>query len=65
MNKDQVKGAAKDIAGKIQEDSGKLVGSRGPRRVRLKSPRVKPQAARPIMTKTTVDMLALFLRVNV
>jgi len=28
MNKDQVKGAAKDIAGKIQEESGKLVGSK-------------------------------------
>ncbi len=27
MNKDQVKGAAKDIAGKIQEEAGKLVGS--------------------------------------
>jgi uncharacterized protein YjbJ (UPF0337 family) len=28
MNKDQVKGAAKDIAGKIQEQAGKLVGSK-------------------------------------
>ena len=28
MNKDQVKGAAKDIAGKIQEEAGKLVGSK-------------------------------------
>ena len=27
MNKDQVKGAAKDIAGKIQEKTGKLVGN--------------------------------------
>jgi len=27
MNKDQVKGAAKDIAGKIQEEAGKVVGS--------------------------------------
>jgi len=27
MNKDQVKGKAKDIAGKIQEKSGRLVGS--------------------------------------
>jgi uncharacterized protein YjbJ (UPF0337 family) len=27
MNKDQVKGIAKDIAGKIQEGAGKLVGS--------------------------------------
>ncbi len=27
MNKDQVKGTAKDIAGKVQEDAGKLVGS--------------------------------------
>ena len=27
INKDQVKGAAKDIAGKIQEETGKLVGS--------------------------------------
>ena len=28
MNKDQVKGEAKDIAGKIQEQAGKLVGSK-------------------------------------
>jgi uncharacterized protein YjbJ (UPF0337 family) len=27
MNKDQVKGAAKDISGKVQEEAGKLVGS--------------------------------------
>ena len=27
MNKDQVKGAAKDFGGKIQEEVGKLVGS--------------------------------------
>ena len=27
MNKDQVKGTTKDIAGKIQEEAGKLVGS--------------------------------------
>jgi uncharacterized protein YjbJ (UPF0337 family) len=27
-NKDQVKGAAKDIGGKIQEEAGKLIGSR-------------------------------------
>jgi uncharacterized protein YjbJ (UPF0337 family) len=27
MNKDQVKGAAKDVAGKIQEKTGKLVGN--------------------------------------
>ena len=27
MNKDQIKGAAKDIGGKIQEKTGKLVGS--------------------------------------
>ena len=27
MNKDQVKGAAKDIAGKVQEEVGKVVGS--------------------------------------
>jgi uncharacterized protein YjbJ (UPF0337 family) len=27
MNKDQVKGTAKDIAGKIQEEAGKLTGS--------------------------------------
>jgi uncharacterized protein YjbJ (UPF0337 family) len=28
MNKDQVKGAAKDFAGKVQEKAGKLVGSK-------------------------------------
>ncbi|MDR3414507.1 MAG: CsbD family protein [Formivibrio sp.] len=28
MNKDQVKGIAKDIAGKVQEETGKLVGSK-------------------------------------
>ena len=28
MNKDQVKGTAKDVAGKIQEKAGKLVGSK-------------------------------------
>lgn len=28
MNKDQVKGAAKDVAGKIQEGAGKAVGSK-------------------------------------
>jgi len=28
MNKDQVKGAAKDLAGKVQEEAGKLVGSK-------------------------------------
>jgi uncharacterized protein YjbJ (UPF0337 family) len=28
MNKDQVKGMAKDIAGKVQEEAGKLVGSK-------------------------------------
>jgi uncharacterized protein YjbJ (UPF0337 family) len=28
MNKDQVKGVAKDIAGKVQEEAGKLVGSK-------------------------------------
>ena len=28
MNKDQVKGVAKDIAGKVQEEVGKLVGSK-------------------------------------
>ncbi len=27
MNKDQIKGAAKDVAGKVQEKTGKLVGS--------------------------------------
>ena len=28
MNKDQVKGEAKDIAGKVQEQAGKVVGSK-------------------------------------
>ncbi|HNO76183.1 CsbD family protein [Nitrosomonas mobilis] len=28
MNKDQVKGEAKDIAGKIQKETGKLFGSK-------------------------------------
>jgi len=28
MNKDQVKGTAKDIAGKVQEEAGKVVGSK-------------------------------------
>jgi uncharacterized protein YjbJ (UPF0337 family) len=28
MNKDQVKGVAKDVAGKVQEQTGKLVGSK-------------------------------------
>ena len=28
MNKDQVKGAAKDVFGKVQEEAGKLVGSK-------------------------------------
>ena len=28
MNKDQVKGLVKDIAGKVQEEAGKLVGSK-------------------------------------
>jgi uncharacterized protein YjbJ (UPF0337 family) len=28
MNKDQVKGVTKDVAGKIQEEAGKLVGSK-------------------------------------
>ena len=27
MNKDQVKGTVKDIAGKFQEEAGKLIGS--------------------------------------
>ncbi len=27
MNKDQVKGAVKDAAGRVQEEAGKLVGS--------------------------------------
>ncbi|MBE0624655.1 MAG: CsbD family protein [Burkholderiales bacterium] len=28
MNKDQVKGTAKDVVGKVQEQAGKLVGSK-------------------------------------
>ncbi len=28
MNKNQVKGAVKDIAGKVQEEAGKLTGSK-------------------------------------
>lgn len=28
MNKDQVKGASKDVIGKVQEEAGKLVGSK-------------------------------------
>ena len=28
MNKDQVKGVAKDVAGKIQETAGELLGSK-------------------------------------
>ena len=28
MNKDQVKGVSKDIAGKIQEEAGKLTGNK-------------------------------------
>lgn len=28
MNKDQVKGVTRDIAGKVQEEAGKLVGSK-------------------------------------
>jgi uncharacterized protein YjbJ (UPF0337 family) len=28
MNKDQAKGAAKDVVGKVQEEAGKLVGSK-------------------------------------
>jgi uncharacterized protein YjbJ (UPF0337 family) len=28
MNKDQVKGVAKDVAGKVQEQAGKRVGSK-------------------------------------
>lgn len=28
MNKDQVKGVARDVAGKVQEKAGKLVGSK-------------------------------------
>ncbi len=28
MNKDRVKGVAKDVAGKVQEQTGKLIGSK-------------------------------------
>ena len=28
MNKDQVKGVVKNVAGKVQEEAGKLVGSK-------------------------------------
>jgi uncharacterized protein YjbJ (UPF0337 family) len=28
MNKDQVKGVAKEVVGKVQEETGKLVGSK-------------------------------------
>lgn len=28
LNKDQIKGSVKDIGGKIQEEAGKLVGSK-------------------------------------
>jgi len=28
MNKNQVKGALNDVAGKVQEEAGKLVGSK-------------------------------------
>ena len=28
MNKDQVKGAARDVVGKVQEETGNLVGSK-------------------------------------
>ncbi len=28
MNKDQVKGVTKDVAGKVQQEAGKLVGSK-------------------------------------
>jgi uncharacterized protein YjbJ (UPF0337 family) len=27
MNKDQIKGTARDVAGKLQQEAGKLVGS--------------------------------------
>jgi uncharacterized protein YjbJ (UPF0337 family) len=29
MNKDQVKGTAKEVAGKVQEKTGKVIGSEG------------------------------------
>jgi len=28
MNKNQIKGAAKDLAGKVQEEAGKLIGNK-------------------------------------
>jgi uncharacterized protein YjbJ (UPF0337 family) len=28
MNKEQIKGTAKDVAGKVQQEAGKLVGSK-------------------------------------
>ena len=28
MNKDQIKGAAKDVAGRVQEEAGKLTGNK-------------------------------------
>ncbi|MDP3844068.1 MAG: CsbD family protein [Oxalobacteraceae bacterium] len=28
MNKDQIKGTAKEIVGKVQEETGKLIGSK-------------------------------------
>jgi uncharacterized protein YjbJ (UPF0337 family) len=28
MNKDQIKGAAKDLAGKVQEETGKMINSK-------------------------------------
>jgi uncharacterized protein YjbJ (UPF0337 family) len=28
MNKDQIKGAAKDVAGKVQSEAGKLTGNK-------------------------------------
>ena len=37
MNKDQVKGAAKDLGGKIQEEAGKLVGNEKQRAKGLKN----------------------------
>ena len=39
MNKDQVKGAAKDVVGKVQEEAGKLVGSK---EQQLNNHRLKP-----------------------
>jgi len=37
MNKDQVKGAAKDLGGKIQQEVGKLLGSTGQQAKGLKN----------------------------